>query len=86
MEEQKKREEPKIKKTKTVTVSTGRKNQFKEILANVFAAAHTDTIDYPDLIGKINRYYLKGLNETNKLFTVVYWRRSSSAKTRWRRV
>jgi len=54
MEEQKKREEPKIKKTKTVTVSTGRKNQFKEILANVFAAAHTDTIDYPDLIGKIN--------------------------------
>ena len=56
MEEQQQREEPKIKKTKQVTVSTGRKNQFKEILANVFAAAHTDTIDYADLIGKINRY------------------------------
>ena len=62
MEEQQQREEPKIKKTKQVTVSTGRKNQFKEILANVFAAAHTDTIDYADLIGKINRYWINKKN------------------------
>ena len=55
MEEQKQTEEPKIKKAKVVKVSAARKAQFREILSNVFAGAHTDTINYPDLIDKINR-------------------------------
>ena len=55
MEEQKQTEEPKIKKAKVVKVSAARNSQFREIVSNVFASAHTDTINYPDLIDKINR-------------------------------
>ena len=55
MEEQRQTEEPKIKKAKVVKVSAQRKEQFRDIVSNVFAAEHTDNINYPDLIEKINR-------------------------------
>ena len=55
MEEQRQTEEPKIKKAKVVKVSAQRKEQFRDIVSNVFAAEHTDNINYPDLIQKINR-------------------------------